>query len=46
MINFLDFFRKRRIKLTKQEIKEKKKLIGVQKELNDLLKEEKNIEST
>ena len=41
MIDFLEFFRKRRIKLTKQEIKEKRKLIGIQKELNKLLEEEK-----
>lgn len=46
MIDFLEFFRKRRIKLTKQEIKEKRKLVSVQKELNKLLEEEKKIEST
>lgn len=45
MIDFLEFFRKRRIRLIKQEIKQKKKLIDVQKDLNELLEEEKKIES-
>jgi len=45
MIDFLEFFRKRRIRLIKQEIKQKEKLIDVQQNLNDLLKEEKEIES-
>lgn len=45
MIDFLEFFRKRRIRLIKQEIKQKKKLIDVQKDLNELLVEEKKIES-
>jgi len=45
MLHFLDLFRKRRIKLIKQEIKQKEKLIDVQQNLNELLKEEKQIES-
>lgn len=45
MINFFEFFRKRRIKLIKQEIKQKEKLIGIQESLNELLREEKEIES-
>lgn len=45
MIDFLEFFRKRRIRLIKQEIKQKEKLIDVQQNLNELLKEEKEIES-
>lgn len=45
MIDFLEIFRKRRIKLIKQEIKEKEKLIGIQESLNELLREEKEIES-
>ena len=45
MIDFLEFFRKRRIRLIKQEIKQKEKLVAVQKDLNELLEEEKKIES-
>ena len=45
MIDFLEFFRKRRIKLIKQEIKEEKKLCKIQENLNELLEEEKKIES-
>lgn len=45
MLDFLEFFRKRRIKLIKQEIKQKEKLIDVQENLNELLREEKEIES-
>lgn len=45
MIDFLEIFRKRRIRLIKQEIKQKEKLIGIQKDLNELLEEEKKIES-
>lgn len=46
MLNFFELFRKRRIKLIKQEITQKKKLIDVQKNLNELLEEEKKIESS
>lgn len=45
MLDFLEIFRKRRIKLIKQEIQQKKKLIDVQENLNELLREEKEIES-
>ena len=45
MIDFLEFFRKRRIRLIKHEIKQKEKLVAVQKDLNELLEEEKKIES-
>ena len=44
--DFFDIFRKRRIKLIKQEIKEKEKLIDIQGTLNELLREEKEIESS
>lgn len=45
MIDFFNIFRKKRIKLIKQEIKEKQKLADVQSNLNELLREEKEIES-
>lgn len=45
MLDFLEIFRKRRIKLIKQEIKQKEKLIDIQENLNELLREEKEIES-
>lgn len=44
-MNLLDFFRSHRIKSIKKEIKVKEKLCGVQKNLNELLREEKEIES-
>ena len=44
-MNFLEIFRKRRIKLIKKEIAEKKKLCAVQKDLNELLREQNEIES-
>ena len=45
MADIFGFFQKRRIALTKQEIEEKKKLCGIQKTLNELLKEEKALEN-
>lgn len=46
MMNLLDFFRAHRIKSIKKEIKAKEKLCDVQETLNELLREEKEIEST
>ena len=46
MLDFLEIFRKRRIKLIKQEIKQKQKLVDIQENLNELLREEKEIESS
>lgn len=45
MLDIFGIFQKRRIKRTKQEIKAKQKLCGVQTELNELLRQEKEIES-
>lgn len=44
-MSWLDLFRKRRIKAIKQEIKYKEKLCDVQQTLNELLREEQEIES-
>ncbi len=44
-MTWFDFFSNRRIKLIKKETAEKKKLIQVQQDLNELLREEKEIES-
>ena len=46
MIDIFGIFQRARIRRTKREIKEKKKLVGIQKDLNELLREEKEIEST
>ena len=45
ILDFLEIFRKRRIKLIKQQTKETQKLITMQETLNDLLRQEKEIES-
>lgn len=45
MLDIFGFFQKRRIKLTKQEIEEKQRLCETQATLNELLREEKDIES-
>lgn len=45
MIDIFGIFQRRRIKRTKKEIKAKEKLCGVQSTLNELLREEKEIES-
>lgn len=44
-MNLLDFFRSHRIKSIKKEIKTKEKLCQVQESLNELLREEQEIES-
>ncbi len=44
-MNLLDFFRSHRIKSIKKEIKAKEKLCKVQESLNELLREEQEIES-
>lgn len=44
-MNIFDIFRRRNIRLIKKEIAEKKKLCEVQRELNELLLEQSEIES-
>lgn len=45
MVDILGFFQRRRIRRTEKEIKQKEKMCELQEELNNLLREEKEIES-
>lgn len=45
-MNLFDIFRAHRIKSIKREIKMKEKLCKIQEDLNELLKEEHDIESS